>query len=881
MKGPRCLQKYIYTFLAMILCISWLPANSQNALAKSSYAPDSDPLGTGSATPAAVFAGEVTLLTVVITPGTDPASTGLEVNGDLSTIGGLAAQVFYDDATNGDVTAGDNTFSFQVTVSPATLPGVKNLPITILDAQGRSAATTINLVVKPPLVPIHTIQGAAHLSPMLADFVTTQGIVTALRSNGFFMQDPVPDSDVATSEGIFVFTSSAPSVLVGDLVEVVGTVLEFRPGGSSSANLTTTELGNPGLVVTVVSSGNPLPAATVIGAGGRVPPNLSIENDATGDVELSGVFDPDEDGIDFYESLEGMFVQVNNPVVVGPTNSFGEIPVLADDGANIAPSLRTGRGGIIIQPDNFNSQRIILDDVILQPIPMVNVGDHFTLPVVGVMDYSFGNFKLLVTQLPVAVPGGLAQEISGTPPVYQLHVGTFNVENLAPTDPPEKFNELAGLIVNNLNSPDLVAIEEIQDNNGATNDTVVDANTTWDMLIAAIQAMGGPTYQYRQINPVDDQDGGAPGGNIRQGFLFRTDRGLAFVDRPGGLSTNSTAVSGTGSDTQLTFSPGRIDPANLAFFDSRKPLAGEFTFKGDKVFVVANHFNSKGGDNPLFGRFQPPVLLSEVQRMLQAQVVHDFADSLLVADPNANVIVLGDLNDFHFSNPIQTLIGTILNNLIETLPVAERYTYVFDGNSEDLDHILVSNPTFARPFEYDVVHVNAEFADQASDHEPQAAMLCVDATPPELTLTADPDVLWPPNHKYVTVTTTVEASDNADPDPSWSLVSVTSSEADNGKGDGNTTEDLVIVDDTTFMLRAERSGLGDGRVYAITYRAVDACGNSAEGTVVVYVPHDMGLHLRGLRMRYPQNTPLPIRERRYLYPYITFDGMVFLPMIKR
>jgi hypothetical protein len=91
----------------------------------------------------------------------------------------------------------------------------------------------------------------------------------------------------------------------------------------------------------------------------------------------------------------------------------------------------------------------------------------------------------------------------------------------------------------------------------------------------------------------------------------------------------------------------------------------------------------------------------------------------------------------------------------------------------------------------------------------------------------------------------------------------------------------VIIDNTTFDLRAERSGRGDGRVYAITYRALDACGNSSEGTVVVYVPHDMGKHLRGLRQRYPQYTPLPVNERYYLYPNITFEGMIFLPMIKR
>src|SRR6185295_6904059 len=128
---------------------------------------------------------------------------------------------------------------------------------------------------------------------------------------------------------------------------------------------------------------------------------------------------------------------------------------------------------------------------------------------------------------------------------------------------------------------------------------------------------------------------------------------------------------------------------NSAFNNSRKPLAGEFTFKGDKVFVIANHFNSKGGDQPLFGQFQPPELVTEAQRIAQAEVVNDFVDTILALDPDANVIALGDFNDFEFSPPLDALKGGVLNDLIETLPQIERYTYVFDGNSQTLDHVLV------------------------------------------------------------------------------------------------------------------------------------------------------------------------------------------------
>ena len=114
----------------------------------------------------------------------------------------------------------------------------------------------------------------------------------------------------------------------------------------------------------------------------------------------------------------------------------------------------------------------------------------------------------------------------------------------------------------------------------------------------------------------------------------------------------------------------------------------------------------------------------------------------------------------------------------------------------------------------------------------------VDTTPPEITISVDPDMMWPPNHKYVDVETVVTVYDAVDPNPTLTLVSVTSNEADNGKGDGNTNNDIEILSDTMFRLRAERSGQGQGRVYTITYSATDASGNSAEASVTITVPHN-------------------------------------------
>ena len=626
------------------------------------------------------------------------------------------------------------TATLTLDVSAATAAGNHSVQVQFSnnDAEPQSASCTVSVsVVHPPMVArIREIQGAAHISPLNGRRVLdVTGIVTAMRSNGFYLQDPQPDADPATSEGIFVFTSSQPMVVVGDSVSVNGTVAEFRAGGADGLNnLTITEIVGP--AVTLVSSANPLPEPVVIGIGGRLPPGQAISSGSclernVENASATCTFDPATDGIDFWESLEGMRVRINNALATGPSNDFGEISVVADLGASAGP--RTARGGVRIVPGDFNPERVFLDDAIL-PTPTVNLGDSFA-QVTGVIDYSFGNFKLLHTEALTVRSGGLQPEVTRAQKPNQLAIASFNVENLSPNNPPEKFAALAAQIVQNLRSPDIVALMEIQDNNGATNDDVVDAALTINLLAMAIETAGGPAYQFRSIDPVDDQDGGAPGGNIRVGFLYNPAR-VAFVDRPGGTPTAATTVLAGAEGPQLSFSPGRIDPANVAFnadpvagtFASRKPLAGEFVFKRHRLFVIANHFNSKGGDQPLFGRFQPPALVTEAQRMLQAGVVGGFVQSIFALDADAKVVVLGDLNDFEFSPPLGVLKAAGLHDLVELLPEGERYTYVFEGNSQVLDHILVSDSLLHKA-EYDVVHINSEFAAQTSDHEPEVVRL--------------------------------------------------------------------------------------------------------------------------------------------------------------
>jgi predicted extracellular nuclease/2',3'-cyclic-nucleotide 2'-phosphodiesterase (5'-nucleotidase family)/Ca2+-binding RTX toxin-like protein len=626
-----------------------------------------------------------------ITTGDYTLSNNVITIANGATTGSVTFTVVDDALVEGTETA---TLSISNPSSGIALGNTTSLNIAIAD----------NDVVVSPNVRIHDIQGAGHISPYAGQTVTgVAGIVTAIASNGFYLQDPNPDANDATSEGIFVFTSSAPMVLVGDSLLVNGTVTEFRAGGSAN-NLTVTEIVSP--VITKLSSGNALPAATILGNGGRAIPNQIISNDAaSGSVEnASTVFDPAQDGIDFYESLEGMLVQVNNPVATSPTANFGtseEIWVLADNGSN-ATNL-TSRGGSLITSSDFNPERIQIDDLNNSSVllPDVNVGAQLS-SVTGVVNYDFNNYEVLVSTAPMVVqPSTLQKEVTTlTSSATQLTVATFNVENLDPSD--TTFNALASAILSNMKSPDIINLEEIQDNNGAINDGTVDANVTLQTLINAIAAAGGPTYEYRQINPVNNQDGGEPGGNIRVAFLFNPNR-VSFVEGSLQRLTDTNLADGD------------------AFASSRKPLVGKFVFNQQEVTVIGNHFNSKGGDQPLFGPNQPATLSSEVQRNQQAAIVKDYVQGLLANNPNANIVVAGDLNDFEFSNPLSTLESGGLNTLIETLPANERYTYNFQGNAQALDQILVSNNLSSKLDGFDVVHINSEFADQVSDHDPSVA----------------------------------------------------------------------------------------------------------------------------------------------------------------
>lgn len=667
--------------------------------------------------------------------GETPTNTGtftITRSGDTTTaltvaytLGGTAINGVDYSELSGTVEIPAGQTSATITITPlddSLIEGDETVVLTLANAADYdlgAASATVVIRDAVPTVAIYDIQGESHISPFNGQRVSTSGIVTAIDTNGsrgFYLQDPTGDGNIATSDAIFVFVGNAPiTVQVGDAVDVTGTVSEFTPGGLASRNLSTTQIsGNP--IISVLSSGNPLPAATIIGQGGRVPPTANIDDDAFGS------FDPITDGIDFFESLEGMLVTAQDFRVIDATNDFGEIFGVIDNG--VGATGLSDRGTLNISPDDFNPERVQLQfdsGVRNFAFPLVNVGDNLG-NVTGVVGYGFGSYEIVVTEdfTNQITPGGLAPEVSTlTRGGEQLLVATYNVLNLDPNDndgdrdiADGRFAAIAQQIIGNLNRPDIIALQEVQDNSGSTNDGVTAADQTLQTLVDAIAAAGGPTYAFLD-NPfiTNNASGGQPGANIRTAYLYDPSR-VSFVE--GSLAT----IGGQG--------------AGEAFAGARLPLIASFEFNGETVTLVNNHFSSKGGSAPILGTEQPfearqedPTVNGSLdERQAQSLAVQNYVNGLLGTNPDANVVVLGDLNEFEFVSPVRDLAAnTGLTNLIETLPDNERYTFIFQGNSQTLDHILVSGG-LATGAEVDIVNVNVEFAatpQRASDHDPVLA----------------------------------------------------------------------------------------------------------------------------------------------------------------
>ena len=747
------------------------------------------------------------VFTVTRSGGTDAFSVDFDTDDGTATEAGND----YETATGTlNFAIGELSKTITVTVNgDATPEGVENFFVNLTNASpgviiNDGSGTGVILDGAGTINFIHDIQGTAYFSPLLAGegistfnvasagLVTVSAIVTAVDNvgnrQGFYIQEEITDWDGNrfTSEGIFVMTrndagvgTAVSGVAVGDLVTVSAQVMEYQ---GFASNMPITALVNPSAIV-VQSSGNALPAF-LLDASHAIPnsimtgvtPDYTDSSDGAGDS-----FDASLYGLSYWETVEGMLVTVPDMVVAdgfvggaGFMQAYSTVHADADqinsrggytiagDPPNSPPDTAdtedgTTNGGRVLHDGDVNPDIIELDWSGFADAPPpglltgASMGDLLG-DVTGIIDFEFIDRKLFVTDME---PGGW---VNGTPTIEtttfgddsrSLTVATFNVENLDPGDGAARFTALANAIANNLNSPDIICIEEMQDNNGATSSGGADASTTWGMLVAALNAATGKVYQWVDQEPTAGAEGGEPGGNIRVGFLYDTGR-----VQLGNLDANATLAERRQYTDRI--GDGVRDANDLIAFDdsmvaaeintadwatTRRSLLGEFNFNGNTVYVTANHWPAKGGSGD-FWQFNQnlgtgdPENRDWEQRSEVAEDVYSMLNFIQAANANAGIVAGGDFNDFYFYRPLEVMTGYVMadgsvrsggarfDNLTLTLAEAERYTYTFDGRSQAIDHVI-ANQLLSAVATYDVVHLNTGFnptgTPALSDHDPGVA----------------------------------------------------------------------------------------------------------------------------------------------------------------
>ncbi|KAK7048300.1 DNase I-like protein [Favolaschia claudopus] len=597
---------------------------------------------------------------------------------------------------------------------------------------------------------ITDITGTHQRTPLSNQTVTLTALVTAKGKSGFYLLgDPVKDKRV--SNGLSVFTSTASilsQVEPGDRITLTGKVSEFRPAANPDY-LLLTELTSP-TNITVISKNNTV-TPLVLGKD-RSPPTqklsaldvgwdgwLSVPNNQSRVDSVNGTLQPDQFGMDFWASLLGQIVKVPQPVALNFPNSFGEFWAAG----NWPTTGKNSRGGLTLTFGPFgvpdaNPEAIFIGSALDgTKNPKTAIGTQLS-DIVGVITYQFGFYYILPLTAPTVIstpdptvaPTTLTSSSSAKNRCI-ITVGDYNVENMTPAL--AHIKDVANHIANYMLTPDIVFIQEVQDNSGSTDNGIVSADVTLSNLVQAIANASNVTYSWVDIDPVDGQDGGQPGGNIRQAYLYRPEK-LHLVQTPAviaGGALNATKVIGNIGKPLLNLNPGRVDPTNAAWNDSRKPLAAQWTTaSGHDLFTVNLHLSSKGGSSTSQGDARPPVNKPVAQRTNQVQTVANFVKSILFRNPLANIVVAGDFNEYSQTRAVLSSLNPVLIDIDEVarVPPVERYTYVFDNNCQQLDHMYLSPALSLRGAEVEHIHVNnwaPTFNARVSDHDPTVGRIRV------------------------------------------------------------------------------------------------------------------------------------------------------------
>ena len=591
------------------------------------------------------------------------------------------------------------------------------------------ASPTHRCDTPPDAHSISEIQGTNISSPLVDQFITTTtNIVTALRNNGFFFQTPseAEDGDRLTSEGLFVLTGGGPNVSVGNGVVVSGTVIEFKPA-SDPTSPTRTQINAANTVV--VSFSNALPAAATI---------------TVDDTPANG-------GLHLLERFEKMRVRVERFTVTAPTEGFLDEPSATATSTGVfygtpsgapRPFREPGIGILETLPAQApccvprfdeNPELLRVDGNGQLGASVLNVNTHTVISnFTGVLFYEARRYTLLRDPGAVTIVPLDPQPLLPLPASDEVTIGAINLERfyddrddtnvadvvLTSNAYSNRLQKAALLIRDEMGTPDILGLAEIENLS----------------VLTDLAAVASSNYSAHLIEGNDF-------GGIDVGFLVNTVK-VSIIELRQEGKTNRFAFGGG--------NPRLHDRPPLML---RARVADPFTTNNFEFTVIINHVRSMIGiDDATEGDFV------RAKRKAQAEHVARFVQQL--QSTGERVLVMGDFNAFEFNDGYADVMGTIaglpapanqvllpsadlvnpdLNNLIDTLAPTNRYSYVFDGNPQAIDHALVTQSLLPRVSRFLYVRVNADSPEilrnavdrpeRISDHDPALVYIRVGTTP--------------------------------------------------------------------------------------------------------------------------------------------------------
>lgn len=607
-------------------------------------------------------------------------------------------------ANGGCTDTNDNAADF-ITAAPAprnSVSALKPCASSPAPSPAPTPAPSPSPSPSPSVTPISQIQGTGSTSPLVGQTVTTRGIITRVNNNGFFIQSDTPDGNPQTSEGLFVFTSSAPTVQANQLVQLTGTVAEFNTGAASNA-LTA------GHTVTQLTNASGL---SVLASGQSVTPT-PLTLPATQE-EL--------------EALEGMLVQVTNTLTASQNyfqGRYGQV-TLSAEGRLVKPTNVFPAGSVAAQQlAEANAQRqLLLDDgsSLQNPTPIPYIGADNTLRagdtldgLVGVIDYGLStasntglaSYKVHPTE-PVNFQRSHPRSAKPAEVGGNLKVASFNVLNYFTT-----FTN--GQTASGASGQGCSLGSSVAAGNCRGADNITEFNRQRDKIVQALLGLDADVVGLMEIQ----NNGNTAAQNLVDALNAVAGAGTyAVVPLPVAFDA-SVGGSPTGTDAirvALIHKPAKATPQGSALADTnaihnRPPLAQTFvTPNGERFTVVVNHFKSKGctdasGADADQGDGQG---CYNARRQAQASRLLNFIADLRTRTGDDDVLAIGDLNSYGKEDPVLTLTQGGLQDLIEAFEGEGAYSYVFDGETGYLDHALATAGARAQVSGVTHWHINAD-----------------------------------------------------------------------------------------------------------------------------------------------------------------------------